>query len=210
MKGCKDDEGSGREAGATAARTRVRALADLMLMHPNVLLLLALGFALLVTRLALGDEPPFIYPAAGQTEQQLADDRYACHREAVDRSGFDPVNAALRPPARSEPVAVPVPANEKEGAAAVGVLTGAVAGGVLGSATNNHPGELAAVSAVLGGLIGGAIETEGARAAESIAQAEAEAQMSDQQSRVAVAAARREAYRLAFEACMQARGYSVR
>jgi hypothetical protein len=209
MKGCEDDE-SRREGGQAAGRTRVRVLADLMLMHPNALLLIALGIALLVTRLALGDDQPFIYPAAGQTEQQLADDRFACHREAAGRSGFDPVNAALVPPVRSEPVAVPVPENEKEGAAAVGVLTGAVAGGVLGSATNNHPGELAAVSAVLGGLIGGAIETEGARAAESVAKAEAEAQMSDQQSQVAAAEARREAYRLAFMACMQARGYSVR
>lgn len=193
-----------------AGRVRVRAFADQLLLHPNVLLLAMLAAALLVTRLAMGSDQPFVYPAAGQSEQQLADDRFTCHRDAVDRSGFDPVNAALQPPVRSEPVAVPIPENEKEGAAAVGVLTGAVAGGVLGAATDNHPGEIAAASAVLGGIIGGAIESEGARKAEDAAQAEADARMRDQQSRVAAVEARREAYRLAFAACMQSRGYSVR
>lgn len=32
----------------------------------------------------------FIYPKQGQSEQQQADDRYACHRWAVDQSQYDP------------------------------------------------------------------------------------------------------------------------
>jgi hypothetical protein len=32
----------------------------------------------------------FIYPRQGQSEQQQADDRYACHRWAVSQTGFDP------------------------------------------------------------------------------------------------------------------------
>ena len=35
-------------------------------------------------------EQMFIYPRLGQSEQQQADDRYACHRWAVDQTGFDP------------------------------------------------------------------------------------------------------------------------
>jgi hypothetical protein len=35
-------------------------------------------------------EKMFIYPRLGQSEQQQADDRYACHRWAVDQTGFDP------------------------------------------------------------------------------------------------------------------------
>ncbi len=41
-------------------------------------------------------EPPymadelFIYPKQGQSEQQQADDRYACHRWGVDQSSYDP------------------------------------------------------------------------------------------------------------------------
>jgi len=36
------------------------------------------------------DPEPFVYPSAGQTEEQQSDDRYACHRWAVDQTGFDP------------------------------------------------------------------------------------------------------------------------
>jgi hypothetical protein len=32
----------------------------------------------------------FIYPRMGQSEQQQADDRYACHRWAVNQTNFDP------------------------------------------------------------------------------------------------------------------------
>lgn len=32
----------------------------------------------------------FIYPKNGQSEQQQADDRYACHKWGVDQSGYDP------------------------------------------------------------------------------------------------------------------------
>lgn len=32
----------------------------------------------------------FIYPKQGQSEQQQADDRYACHRWGVEQSGYDP------------------------------------------------------------------------------------------------------------------------
>lgn len=35
-------------------------------------------------------EQMFIYPRLGQSEQQQADDRYACHRWAVEQTGFDP------------------------------------------------------------------------------------------------------------------------
>lgn len=36
----------------------------------------------------------YVYPAAGQSERQLIDDRYACERWAVDRTGFDPGRGA--------------------------------------------------------------------------------------------------------------------
>jgi len=32
----------------------------------------------------------FVYPRAGQTDEQMARDRYECHRWAVDQTGFDP------------------------------------------------------------------------------------------------------------------------
>jgi len=35
-------------------------------------------------------EQLFVYPKQGQSEQQMANDRYECHRWAVDQTGFDP------------------------------------------------------------------------------------------------------------------------
>ncbi|MEO8306509.1 MAG: hypothetical protein ABI616_00530 [Pseudomonadota bacterium] len=35
----------------------------------------------------------YVYPAQGQSEQQQADDKYQCHRWAVDQSGYDPTTA---------------------------------------------------------------------------------------------------------------------
>jgi hypothetical protein len=34
----------------------------------------------------------FIYPRQGQSEKKQADDRYDCHRWAVDQTGYDPIN----------------------------------------------------------------------------------------------------------------------
>ncbi len=36
----------------------------------------------------------FIYPRQGQSEQQQADDRFACHQWAVEQTGFDPTRPA--------------------------------------------------------------------------------------------------------------------
>src|SRR5690606_32924464 len=36
----------------------------------------------------------YVYPAAGQSEEQLADDRYECHVWAAEQSGHDPTLGA--------------------------------------------------------------------------------------------------------------------
>jgi hypothetical protein len=36
----------------------------------------------------------YVYPAAGQSDEQLADDRYECHVWAADSTGFDPTLGA--------------------------------------------------------------------------------------------------------------------
>jgi hypothetical protein len=40
------------------------------------------------------NETLYVYPAAGQSEQQLADDRYDCHVWAVDATDYDPTLGA--------------------------------------------------------------------------------------------------------------------
>jgi hypothetical protein len=39
-------------------------------------------------------EQLFIYPRKGQSEKQQAEDRYQCHRWAVDQTGYDPTRPA--------------------------------------------------------------------------------------------------------------------
>jgi hypothetical protein len=39
---------------------------------------------------APSEDKLFIYPRKGQSEKQQADDRYQCHRWAVDQTGYDP------------------------------------------------------------------------------------------------------------------------
>ena len=42
----------------------------------------------------------FVYPRNGQSEKQMADDRYQCHRWAVGQTGFDPTNLSGSPSSR--------------------------------------------------------------------------------------------------------------
>lgn len=160
--------------------------------------------------LALAEERLFIYPAAGQSAGQLADDRYACHEQAVQASGFDPTRAALKPSAAPSSAVVKVPPNPSEGATGKGMITGAVAGAVIGAAAGEHAGEAAVAGAAVGSILGNTIEHQGAQAAEAQARAQGEQQIKAQEAQAAKLAEQRTHYRDAFSACMSGRGYTVR
>lgn len=152
----------------------------------------------------------FIYPATGQSESQLADDRYACHERAVHESRFDPTQAAMSSQAPPAQLAVKVPPNDSEGATGKGLITGAVAGAVIGAATGGHAGEAAAAGAAVGTLIGNSIERQGAEKAESQARAEGDQQLQEQEARAARRADQRARYQAVFSQCLTGRGYTVR
>jgi hypothetical protein len=148
-----------------------------------------------------------VYPAEGQSEQQLADDRYECHVAAVARSGFDPSNPPPEPP--NGPVSVRVPDNEREGAGRKGTIAGAIAGAVVG-ARDDDALEGAITGATVGTAVGGVVEARGERKARESAE---------EQARQAIEgrAAAREAldewradYRSALALCLENRGYVVR
>ena len=48
------------------------------------------------------DQDLFVYPAQGQSEQLQADDRYACHRWAVQQTGYDPIDATYSSDKRTD------------------------------------------------------------------------------------------------------------
>lgn len=134
----------------------------------------------------------FVYPAKGQTEDQLERDRYECHTWAVQQSGFDP----------SQPqsgyrtvVAAPPPG--------AGTATGAIGGAILGSilAGPRDSGFGALFGAATGAIVGSTVD------ANNQAQvAEAQHQINQQ---AAADRGRQQSYRRAVGACLEARGYTV-
>jgi outer membrane lipoprotein SlyB len=176
----------------------------------GVLGAVALMGALGLRDVAFAEERLFVYPAAGQSESQLADDRYACHVQALQASGFDPTRAAMVSRATPARAVVKVPPNESEGATGKGMIAGAVAGAVIGAATGDDAGRGAVAGAAVGTLIGNSVERKGAEAAEAQAQAEGEQKLRDSDAEAARLADQRARYKTAFGQCLEERGYTVR
>jgi len=166
----------------------------------------------LVAMLVLLNQPAssqdvYVYPSKGQSDQQLAEDRYACHLWAVTESGFDPSQFEGVAPPRT--VRVPVPRNEAKGAASKGAVTGAVIGSVIGS-HDGDAAEGALIGAVLGTMAGTAIEDQGQREAREKAEAEARREAEEIAKNKAELSLRKSNYRRALTACLEGRDYTVR
>lgn len=170
--------------------------------------LAAVGFA--VTSMAIGAaavaQELFVYPAKGQTDEQLANDRYECHRWAVKETNFDPSDIGETAPLPL--VRVPVPENKAAGATAKGAAAGAIAGAVLGHGKDTLGNAVA--GAVVGSIAGAAVEQSGELKAQQEARAEAQREAAEIGKSKAEKAVRRSDYRRAMTACLEGRGYTVR
>jgi outer membrane lipoprotein SlyB len=149
----------------------------------------------------------FVYPSRGQSDEQLAEDRYACHQWAVQESRFDPSEFGELAPPRT--VRVPVPENEARGATAKGTVAGAVAGAVIGS-REDKANKGAVIGAIIGSIAGSAVEEQGERKAQAQAESEAQRQAAELERTRAEKALRRSDYRRALSACLEGRGYTVK
>ncbi len=141
-----------------------------------------------------------VYPAQGQSEQQLRRDRYECHAWAVRQSGFDP--------ATRRTMTTPVPRVEPDPPGGHDTAAGALSGAVIGAAVSNphHAGQGAAVGAVIGAAAGAMSDTAREKRADRIEEAYAE-----RAARLdADAAAEGGRYRRALAACLEGRNYAVR
>lgn len=140
-----------------------------------------------------------VYPAQGQTQEQLERDRYECHVWAVQQTGFDPSQPNAPPGQRL----VAQPANPP----GTGTAVGAIAGAILGAAIAGP--RQAGFGAVFGGLTGAAVGTA--------SDANAQAQANYEQARLdagynqnaAQSEQRASNYRRAISACLDARGYTT-
>ena len=143
-------------------------------------------------------QDPIVYPAKGQSEDQMEKDKYQCYSWAKNQTGFDPMKT---PTTTSAP-----PAKEKEvwGAGKTGVAGGAT-GAIVGGATKGKKG------AVRGGLIGaaGGALIGGARSSNQRNREEQKRKDWERKETNNYVRARNE-YNRAFGACMEGRGYSVK
>jgi hypothetical protein len=139
--------------------------------------------------------PIVVYPAQGQTPEQLERDRYECHVWAVQQTGFDPSRPGLPPGER----VVVQPANPPGSGTAVGAIAGAILGAALAGPRD------AGFGAVFGGVTGAAIGS----ASDANAQAQANVAQAQANQSYAQGQAAASNYRRAISACLDARGYKT-
>jgi hypothetical protein len=132
-----------------------------------------------------------IYPNAGQTPEQLDQDRATCQSQATAQSGYNP----------SQPTAVPAPTRPQAGQRLAGAARGAAVGAVVEGTTSKSEREIEDPSqsgARAGAVVGGSRQRQDRRATRRETQQQ-QATQSQQQA----------AFSQSFNACMAARGYTV-
>ena len=157
-------------------------------------LILVLSIAIAVASPAFAQDP-IVYPAKGQSQNQMEKDKFDCYSWAKTESGFDPM-------ATAKATAPPPPQQQPTASAGRGVVGGGLTGLAIGSLSGNA-GRGAAIGAVAGGVIGGA-----RRSKQQGQQQQANQQWAQQEA--TQYAADRDGYNRAFSACMSGKGYSVK
>jgi hypothetical protein len=137
-----------------------------------------------------------IYPARGQSQQQMQQDRLECQAWATQQSGFDPL---------AMPTATAPPPPGAQGSAAGGAVRGGAVGAATGLAIGSLSGDAgrgAATGAIAGGVFGGARAHSQQQDAQRSQQQWANQQASQHMQQ-------RNAFDRAFSACLTGRGYTV-
>jgi hypothetical protein len=135
----------------------------------------------------------YVYPAKGQTTEQQSKDDYECFSWAKGQTGYDPMNP---PQATAAAPAQQGPSGER----LRGAARGAAGGAIIGEIADEDVGDAAAVGATLGAMRGGATDRRNRREDAQQAQQAAQQTSSSQET----------AFRNAYGACIESRGYSVK
>jgi hypothetical protein len=144
----------------------------------------------------------YAYPQNNQTPDQQERDRYECNNWAVKQTGFDPSGPNVPPHDRYRVVAAgPAPGS----GTAVGAFTGAILGALIAGPRNAGAGLVG--GAIAGGVIGTAAEQQQRADAE---QQAADINASRDARAVAAMDGRASNYRRALGACLEGRGYTVK
>jgi outer membrane lipoprotein SlyB len=156
-----------------------------------VLVCCALSF---LAPLAVQAQDPIVYPAQGQSNEQMEQDKFQCYNWAKQETGFDPMQV---PTATSAP-----PPQQSEGPGVVGGAGRGALGGLAVGAIAGDAKKGAAIGAASGGLIGGMRRNDARRQNQQQQQ-----QWANQQT--ANYANQRNNYNRAYGACLSGRGYTV-
>lgn len=158
----------------------------------------SIAIMLTITILTAGQsfaKEPFIYPAEGQSQEQLEQDKFACYTWAKQNTGFDPM---AQPTASTPPPAKDAPKGGVVKGATRGALTGLAVGAIAGDA-----GKGAAIGAAGGGLVGGMRRQDQAQQQQHAEQQWAQQQAAEYHSK-------RNSYDRAYGACLEGRGYTIK
>ncbi len=141
-----------------------------------------------------------VFPAKGQSSEQMERDKFECYSWAKGQTGFDP----MQMPTASSP---PPPKGDKSVAGGVvgGGVLGGVGGAVIGGIAGGSKG--ARKGAAIGGLSGGAIG--GMRSSSQNSQAEQQRKQWEQQQANQYMQ-QRNTYNRAYAACLEGKGYTVK
>ena len=137
-----------------------------------------------------------IFPAQGQSDEQMDKDKYDCYNWAKKETGFDPMLV---------PTASAPPPKQKETKASAG--RGAVGGALLGAGLGKVTGGSAKKGAVVGG-VGGAVVGGSRKAGTEEENKKANQQWANEQT--AEYKQKRSTYNRAYSACLEGKGYTVK
>jgi len=162
-----------------------------------------LTIAVFITALSAGAalaQDLVVYPAKGQSNEQMEKDKFECYGWAKGQSGFDP----MQMPTASSPAPSKGDKSVAGGAVGGGVL-GGVGGAVIGGIASGKSG--AKKGALIGGLSGGALG--GMRSHSQNRQADQKREQWEREQANQYIQ-QRNAYNRNYAACMEGRGYSVK
>jgi hypothetical protein len=139
-------------------------------------------------------QDPIIFPAKGQSQDQMEKDKYACYQWAKNETGFDP----MQTPTASAP---PPQQKAGRGGAVKGAAVGAGVGAIVKKDDSRSKG--AGTGALVGSVLGGAKQAQQNRQNEQARQQYEQQQANEY-------AQKRDTYNRAFSACMEPKGYTVK
>ncbi len=162
----------------------------------SIAIMFTCAFVVLLFADAVHAQDPMVYPAKGQSQEQMEKDKFECYSWAKKQTGFDPMQVpqATAPPPQQQ---------QRSGGAVRGAAGGALAGAAIGKLSGGSASKGAAWGAAGGGLVGGMRHSRRR-------QADQQAQQQWEQEQAANYAHQRNQYNRAFGACMEGRGYTVR